>query len=250
MSPSSTTVSNQVWNVPNSLSAIRLAMAFAVVALIPMGYWRVALVLFVIAAATDWIDGWWARRFNQVTQLGRILDPFCDKMIVCGAYICLAVEMAHFPWYAAITGWMAVVVMGREMLVTALRSFIEQAGGDFSAKYVAKVKMLLQCIAIGASFVALIFAREHLAKQGTSWQAAAEADALLTGVPLWVRSILIASVWGALATTLYSGGEYVVAAAAFLKRSSGWDSESVETDEVATHETPHSQATADNDHPN
>lgn len=222
---SSRTVSNKVWNVPNVLSMIRLAMAIAVVALIPLGYLKLGLVLFVIAAATDWIDGWWARRFNQVTHLGRILDPFCDKMIVCGAYICLAVEMREFPWYAAITGWMAVIVMGREMLVTALRSFIEQAGGDFSAKYVAKVKMLLQCIAIGAAFVALIEARSDALERLNRGELIGETINPINDVPIWVRSILIGSVWGALATTLYSGAEYVVAAAAFLKQNTSRSAE-------------------------
>ena len=232
MSSSAATVSNDIWNVPNTLSAIRLMMAIAVVGLIPAGFWHLAFVLFVIAAATDWIDGWWARRFNQVTQLGRILDPFCDKMIVCGAYICLAVEMREFPWYASITGWMAVIVMGREMLVTALRSFIEQAGGDFSAKYVAKVKMVLQCVAIGASFWALILARAQFASRVGESELAGEMISPLSDVPLWVRTVLIGSVWGALATTLYSGGEYVLAAASFLKRNSGWDSDGNEDEPI------------------
>lgn len=228
-------VTNQVWNVPNVLSMIRLAMAVAVVILIPLEQLRIAFVLFVIAAATDWIDGWWARKFNQVTQLGRILDPFCDKMIVCGSYICLAVEMREFPWYAAITGWMAVIVMGREMLVTALRSFIEQAGGDFSAKYVAKVKMLLQCIAIGASFVALMYVRADAATRADHASMIGTSISPLVGVPFWIQTMLIGSIWGALATTLYSGGEYVVAAAAFLKQNSAFgaasDDEASEAEE-------------------
>jgi len=205
-------VGNQIWNVPNVLSSIRLFLAMVVVAAIPAGQLRVAFVLFVIAAATDWLDGWWARKFDQVTQLGRILDPFCDKMIVCGAYICLAVEMHAFPWYASITGWMAVIVMGREMLVTALRSFIEQAGGDFSAKYAAKVKMLLQCIAIGAAFVALILWNERPISA-----AASQTELPQQVVPFWLLIVLSLSAWSALLTTLYSGAEYVVVAAKFIR---------------------------------
>ena len=205
-------VSNRIWNVPNVLSAIRLVMALVVVAAIPSGWLRLGFVLFVIAAATDWIDGWWARRFDQVTQLGRILDPFCDKMIVCGAYICLAVEMRDFPWYASITGWMAVVVMGREMLVTALRSFIEQAGGDFSAKFVAKVKMLLQCIAIGAAFVALIARHDSIGSDGLLPEPT-------EAVPVWILVVLGLASWSALLTTLWSGAEYVGAAAKFLRQA-------------------------------
>ena len=220
--PSATPVSNRVWNVPNILSMIRLAMALAVVGLVPAGMLRTAFVLFVVAAATDWIDGWWARRFNQVTQLGRILDPFCDKMIICGTYICLAVEMRDFPWYAAITGWMAVIVMGREMLVTALRSFIEQAGGDFSAKFAGKLKMLLQCVAVGAAFVALIAWRQVAdATAGSgSLETLATPASPLDASPTWVVVTLICSSWAALIVTLYSGAEYVLAAAKFVRQSS------------------------------
>ncbi|MED5285117.1 MAG: CDP-alcohol phosphatidyltransferase family protein, partial [Planctomycetota bacterium] len=154
---SATRKQSQILNVPNILSMIRLFMAFIVVGVIPFSAYPLALVLFVVAASTDWIDGWWARKFDQVTQLGRILDPFCDKMIICGTYIVLAVEMRDYPWYIAISGWMAVVVVGREMLVTALRSFIEQSGGDFSAKMAGKLKMVFQCIAVAASLVMLTY---------------------------------------------------------------------------------------------
>lgn len=202
------TKKSQVWNVPNVLSGIRLIMAFMVVGAIPAQAYTLALVLFVIAASTDWIDGWWARKFDQVTQLGRILDPFCDKMIICGTYIVLAVEMQDYPWYAAITGWMAVVVMGREMLVTALRSFIEQSGGDFSAKMAGKLKMVFQCVAVGAALVVLIYGR-------------GQEEVSLQASPAWVNGTLIVFAWLALITTLYSGAEYVLAAARFVKGAAG-----------------------------
>lgn len=193
------------FNVPNTLSAIRLLLSFAVVALLPMQLYLVAFVLFVIAAGTDWIDGWYARKFKQITQLGRILDPFCDKMIICGTFISLAVEMKEFPWYASITGWLAVLVMGREMLVTALRSFIESAGGDFSAKMAGKLKMVFQCIAAGAGFVALLYAAKP------------ESGSDFALVPNWVVWILAGSVWLTIIFTLYSGAEYVVAAIRFAQ---------------------------------
>lgn len=199
--------SSQVFNVPNVLSGIRLIMAFMVVGLIPVGWYQLALVLFVIAASTDWIDGWWARRFNQVTQLGRILDPFCDKMIICGTYIVLAVAMHDYPWYASIAGWMAVVVMGREMLVTALRGFIEQSGGDFSAKMAGKLKMVFQCVAVGAALVALAY-QQSLGGEP------------LESSPSWVNWTLIGFAWLALITTLYSGAEYVLAAIQFVRAKS------------------------------
>ena len=88
--------SNVIWNVPNVLSTIRLFMSFVVFGLIISGCYLWALVLFAIAAGTDWVDGWWARKFNQVTKLGRVLDPFCDKILICGAFILLATKMEKF----------------------------------------------------------------------------------------------------------------------------------------------------------
>jgi CDP-diacylglycerol--glycerol-3-phosphate 3-phosphatidyltransferase len=90
MTPSVTPLSTNPWNVPNALSSVRLLMATAVCACIEMQSWTTALILFVVAASTDWIDGWWARKYQQVTKLGRILDPFVDKVIICGAMIALA----------------------------------------------------------------------------------------------------------------------------------------------------------------
>ncbi len=180
-------------NVPNRISAARLILSLVVFVLISVGWYWAAFVGFVIAAATDWVDGWWARRYSQVTQLGRILDPFCDKILICGTYILLAVAMHdRFPWYAQISGWMAVIVVARELLVTALRSFIEQSGGDFSAKMAGKLKMWFQCLAVGTSLMAL-------------------AQPIDTELPTWLWITLVVSVWLALASTIQSGWEYVQA---------------------------------------
>lgn len=197
-------LSNKVWNVPNVLSAIRLLMAFVVFALIPLHFYIPAFILFVIAAGTDWVDGWWARRFNQVTQLGRILDPFCDKIIICGTYILIAVEMADFPWYYRLAGWMAVVVVGREMLVTALRGFIEQSGGDFSAKMAGKLKMVFQCFAVGACLLALNMTSKS-------------EEPIAETVPTWLVGSLVAFIWLSVISTIYSGAEYVMVAAKFIR---------------------------------
>lgn len=189
---------NTIVNVPNTLTAVRLALSIGVFVLIPLGQFLAALVVFLIAASTDWIDGYWARKYNQVTKLGRIFDPFVDKIIICGTFIFLAAEPR-----SGIVAWMAVVVMGREMLVTVLRSVIEQSGGDFSAKMAGKLKMVFQCAAVVASLLALRFFQE----------------AGPTGVelPLWLNWVLFVSVWLAILSTIYSGLEYVFVAARALK---------------------------------
>ena len=193
-----------VFNVPNKISAARLLLSFVFFALLPLQFYWAALVVFVIAAGTDWVDGWYARKYNMVTKLGRVLDPFCDKILICGAYILIAVEMdAGFPWYAKIAGWMAVVVVGRELLVTVLRSMIEGAGGDFSAKWAGKLKMGFQCVAVGACLVAL--ALKH-----------AQINPATGEIPDWLNIILIGSVWISIYSTLQSGWGYCVAATKYL----------------------------------
>lgn len=200
---STATVCDTVVNVPNVLSTLRLLLAIVVFALLPWQMYQTtaaALLVFVIAAGTDWVDGYWARRFNQVTKVGRMLDPFVDKVIICGAYIMLAAEQlaaeqAHF----GIAGWMAVVVVSREMLVTALRSSIEQAGGDFSAKWSGKWKMVFQCLAVGAAMVCLMYAQS------------------LAAIPAWLFWTQLLSAWVAVLITVYSGVEYIVAAAKFMR---------------------------------
>ncbi len=192
---------DQFANIPNRISTARLILSCVLFVAIPLKLYWAALTLFVVAAGTDWIDGWYARKYNLVTQLGRILDPFCDKILICGAYILIAVEMdPEFSWYAKIAGWMAVVVVGRELLVTVLRSMIEGAGGDFSAKMAGKLKMWFQCIAVGACLVALAIKQDN-----------PEAD-----IPAWVHGTVVVSVWLSVVSTVHSGYLYVLGAAKFI----------------------------------
>lgn len=196
-----------IFNVPNVLTAIRLVLSIVVFALIPFQFYLPALVVFLIAAGTDWIDGYWARKYGQVTKLGRVFDPFVDKILICGTFIFLAAEQfaagKTSPEHQfGIAPWMAVVVVGREMLVTVLRSMIEQSGGDFSAKYAGKLKMVFQCAAAAASFIALLyFARDPAEK-----------------LPAWLFWTMVATVWLAVLSTIYSGVEYIFAAAKYLSK--------------------------------
>jgi CDP-diacylglycerol--glycerol-3-phosphate 3-phosphatidyltransferase len=195
--------SNTVWNVPNRISMARLVLSIVVFVLIPLGWYGPAFVIFVIAAATDWVDGWWARKFDQVTKLGRMLDPFCDKILICGVFILLAEEMVKFdyPWYMRITAWMAVIVVGRELLVTAIRSVVEQSGGDFSAKMAGKLKMWFQCIAAGACL----------------WALGMNAGTASATLPTWLVIVMVSSIWLAVISTVYSGWGYVRSVAQSLQ---------------------------------
>lgn len=184
--------SERVWTVPNLLSAARFVLSLVLFAVIEVGWFPTALGLFVVAASTDWVDGWWARRFHQVSRLGRIFDPLVDKVLVCGTWILLASGDG-----SVIAPWMAVVVVVRELLVTALRAELEKAGRDFSAGWSGKLKMLLQCVA----------AVGELARR------AAIAESVGVDVELVARL----AAWVAVATTAWSGLEYFVRAATVLR---------------------------------
>ncbi|MGE0607328.1 MAG: CDP-diacylglycerol--glycerol-3-phosphate 3-phosphatidyltransferase [Pirellulales bacterium] len=192
-------------NLPNQLTWARLFLSVVMFALLAVGVkdgnnrtvFIAALVLFCIAAGTDWLDGYLARKYNLVTTLGRILDPFADKVVICGTFIFLASLEQRGSGVAA---WMVVVIVGRELLVTALRSFLEQQGADFSASLSGKLKMVLQCAAAIASFVALASYQSGTVPHLASWLSI-------------TRDVLI---WSAVVLTIVSGAAYVRAAIRLL----------------------------------
>lgn len=198
----------QVWNVPNTLTAVRLALSIVVFVLIPLQLFLAAMIVFLITASTDWIDGYWARKYGQVTQLGRIFDPFADKIAICGTFIFLSAQSG-----SGIAAWMSVVVVGRELLVTALRSFLEQRGADFSASFAGKLKMVFQCAAVVVSLLAL-----HLA-QAEGWAPAPRTlwYGSASHLPPWLYMALFVCAWLAVTSTVQSGVGYVFKAVELLK---------------------------------
>ena len=176
-----------VWTVPNLLSAARMVLSIVFFVLVEREDFAAGTVLFLLAATTDWVDGWYARRFNQVSRLGRILDPLVDKVLVCGAFIFLAARGG-----TSILPWMAVVVVVRELVVTAVRAEMERSGRDFSAGKAGKLKMVLQCAAVAVELGRLGF------------------SGLFNGVDAVGMATGLA--WAAVILTAYSGAEYVVKA--------------------------------------
>ncbi len=189
-----------ILNLPNQLTFLRLILSIVLFCFIAAGYYLTSMVLFIVAAGTDWLDGYYARKYNEVTTLGRILDPFADKVIICGTFIFLISIPAtsETPW--GLRAWMVVVIVGRELLVTALRSFIEDRGADFSAKMSGKLKMVLQCVAAGACLFYLSYDPPQV-----------------RNVKDWCWWIMVGSVWSAVALTVYSGIAYIRIAVRLLK---------------------------------
>ncbi|MGE0377693.1 MAG: CDP-diacylglycerol--glycerol-3-phosphate 3-phosphatidyltransferase [Planctomycetaceae bacterium] len=180
------------FNVPNLLTLSRFVLAIVLFALIDLdGWWRVSAIVFVVAASTDFLDGYYARKYGQVTVLGRILDPFVDKIIICGAFIFLLKHPG-----SGVTAWITIAVVGREMFVTSLRAYLESQGRDFSAKWSGKIKMIAQCVAVPVCLLSL--SAEFLNMIGSFVTVCAFAA---------IREVIL---WITVAVTIYSGLEYTV----------------------------------------
>ena len=196
MTKESPHVSERSLNVPNAITLARLLLSFILFTLIQMGnQWLWATGLFVFAVATDVLDGYIARKYQLITQLGRILDPFVDKFITGGTFLFLL----PVP-LSGVNPWMVVIVLGREMLVTSLRGFLEQKGADFSASASGKLKMFLQCAAATAALLSLDSNIRETTFSGASF--------------LQIRDMLL---WTMVAVTVWSGFDYVRRAIQLLR---------------------------------
>ncbi len=181
-----------VFNLPNQLTAGRLGLGIILFVLIEHDHWRSCIAVFALAAFTDWLDGYVARKQGLTSTLGRNLDPLVDKVVVCGAYIFLLREP-----HSALTPWMIVIVVSRELIITGLRSFLENLGANFGAEWLGKIKMVLQCAALFAIFLALHDRSNEIFH--------------------WARDILV---WSMLTATALSGLQYLWKAFALLNKNS------------------------------
>ena len=99
-----------IWNVPNVLTMLRLALIPVFVALFATGHDKLALLTFLVASFTDFLDGYLARKHKQITAFGKLMDPLADKVMVCTALLCQGIQ-GVFPWTAI------AIVMGKELLM-------------------------------------------------------------------------------------------------------------------------------------
>ena len=214
--------------IPNLLTIARVILATAFFLIMATALWpqegrsvelrqfwgNIAVVIFVVAAATDYADGMLARRWKVVSVFGRVMDPFGDKLLVIGTFVFLA-----GPGFLPIDGftsegklvletdgslgmtsgvrpWMVALILARELLVTSIRGVLEGMGLDFSAGASGKIKMILQSV---AAPVALFVAVNPFALESEVW--------------CWTRDILI---WATLAVTIWSAWPYVIRARALI----------------------------------
>lgn len=127
-----------------TLSRIFLVPVFMLVLLIKIPYGNIfATAIFIIAASTDGLDGYVARKRKEITTLGKLMDPLADKLLVTAALICL-VELKE------ISGWIAFIIIAREFFVTGLRALAAAEGVVIAASKLGKIKTVSQIVAISA----------------------------------------------------------------------------------------------------
>lgn len=175
----------------NKVTAARLVLAVILFALMEFACWKSALVLFIVAVASDALDGYLARKRGEVTAVGRILDPFADKIVIVGAFIFL------IPWQVSIRPWMVTVIVARELLVSSIRSYLESKGIPFGADWGGKLKMILQSVCVAWVLMVL------------GWKLQAS----------WATGTQLALIWSAVLATLFSGVHYFWRAVVLIRGS-------------------------------
>jgi len=144
-----------IMNLPNFLTVLRIFFVPVLIVVLltrspnvelwgfPMHFEVWGVLILLTAAATDWADGYFARRNKQVTTLGILLDPIADKLLISAAFISL-VDMHLVP------GWMVVIIIGREFTILGLRNIASAEGFTIAASTLGKTKMVLQvcCVAV------------------------------------------------------------------------------------------------------
>ncbi|MBQ3611179.1 MAG: CDP-diacylglycerol--glycerol-3-phosphate 3-phosphatidyltransferase [Firmicutes bacterium] len=168
-------------NLPNKLTMGRIFAIPVFIVVFLMDYRIAAAVIFILAAVTDMLDGHIARKHNLVTNFGKLMDPLADKLLVMSALICM-VEVGD------VAGWMVVVILGREFIITGMRQVAAAQGIVIAAGTTGKIKTITQMIAIPLLIL-------------ENW------PFTTLGIPVPFDQIFL---WIALIMTIVSGAEYIM----------------------------------------
>lgn len=134
-------------NLPNLLTLSRIAALFIVVGLLMLpwvGAATVAFVLFVVASITDWLDGYIARKYNMISNFGKLMDALADKVLVMGMFVVLLAMDILAPW----TVLFVLLMLSREFLITGLRLVAATRGRVLAAERAGKLKTVIQIVSI------------------------------------------------------------------------------------------------------
>jgi len=128
--------------LPNQLTILRIILSpvFLIFFLSDVIWMKqVSVAIYIVAALSDWYDGWLARKFNYITSWGKFWDPLADKILTSSAFIGFAL-VDLIPW------WMVAIIVGRDVLITLLRVFANMKSYNFTTSYYAKWKTMLQML--------------------------------------------------------------------------------------------------------
>lgn len=137
-----------VLTVATALTCLRIALTFPFLYLIGLGRFDIALLVFFVAGVTDFLDGYIARRFNQQSRLGQLLDPLADKFLIASAFVVMALPHSGFP---SVPIWLAVIVIGRDILILigAGVVFLMTRFSEFKPTWFGKTNTLVELGVIG-----------------------------------------------------------------------------------------------------
>ena len=187
-------------NLPNSISLSRIASIPILIWILSSNYFSsenghkelAAAGLFILASITDGIDGYLARRRSQITTMGMLLDPLADKLMVTAAFVTLVQFNPRI-----VPAWVAVIIVGREFLVSGLRSIAASEGFTIEASDLGKFKMVVQIVSVVAAIL------EH---RWAWW----DLHRLYLPFDLPVHFIAQLSIWFMLMVSIFSAGDYFV----------------------------------------
>ncbi len=174
-----------IFNIPNRITLSRLLLAIVFFVFLTYKYFDLAFAIFLIAVVTDWLDGYLARKWELSTDLGRLVDPFVDKVIICGTFI-IFVHVAK----EIIAPWMVITIVAREFLVSSIRGFSESKGVKFASNIWGKTKMFIQSWTI----CAMLLYYAHFENVG------------------WAEYVVTVFMWITIIVTVGSGITYVYSA--------------------------------------
>jgi CDP-diacylglycerol---glycerol-3-phosphate 3-phosphatidyltransferase len=186
-------------NLPNSITLSRIATVPLLIWLLSASFpfhdaaygqqEIIASLVFIAASITDGVDGYLARKRGQITTMGMLLDPLADKLMISAAFICLVSYNPH-----VMKPWIAVLVIGREFLVSGLRSIASAEGFTIQASDLGKLKTIVQIVAVVASILAHRWYEWHF-----GW------------FTLWVYPTAITAIYFTVVVSIVSAIDYFVA---------------------------------------
>jgi cardiolipin synthase (CMP-forming) len=152
-------MSSNILTVPNLLTFLRMALIPVFASLLYYGYTGTALILFVIAGISDGVDGFVARRLKQETELGTILDPIADKLLMTTAFIILTLPNIFPPPAKSVPFWVTAAVIGRDVLIVTVAGAINIMTGfrGFQPSWLGKLSTTVQVAAVTLILVAAVF---------------------------------------------------------------------------------------------